>query len=386
MTSVLTNMLMQQRVIVCVGSGGVGKTTTAAALALAAGALGRRAIVVTIDPAKRLANALGLATLPSRPVSLSPQLVATVGRAIAAEPTPATVMAMMLEPAAAWRDMLQRTAPNQDVAARIEDNRFYRVLSSELPGSQEFIACEQLLHLAEQQGPSAVDLIVLDTPPTQNALDFLDAPNRILSVLDADFFRVVTAGASRPAGVLSGLFGSAAERLRGVIAMFTGRAMLDEMADLLLTLRDLYDPLTDRTRRLLSLMSSDACRFVVVSAPQPSAIDEAGYFLRALRERQLPVGAVIANRYTESPTSALLEAEHLDDRVPAWSDRERLIASLDAAVTQQHKQAQWEEELLHHLAASASPLPLVSVPKLNGPIHDAEGMATMAAMLCRSTS
>ncbi len=180
----LSALLEDMRTIVCVGSGGVGKTTTAAALGLYAAELGKKTLVMTIDPAKRLANSLGLDALEHEPRRVDPALLAKAGLA----PT-ANLWATMLDLPAAWDDMIVRFCDDDDVAQRILQNRFYYALSRELPGAQEFIACEALHHLATT---NQFDLIVLDTPPTANALDFLEAPERILGFLDQDAFKVLS--------------------------------------------------------------------------------------------------------------------------------------------------------------------------------------------------
>ena len=169
---VLARILQDMRVVVCVGSGGVGKTTTAAALGLYAATLGKRTLVITIDPARRLANALGLESLGSHPKPLDAEVLARAGLRPAAQ-----IDAMMLDLTAAWDDLVTRVAPDAETSARLVDNRFYKHLTRDLPGAQDFIACEALYSLVES---GEYDLIVLDTPPTANALDFLEAPSRIL--------------------------------------------------------------------------------------------------------------------------------------------------------------------------------------------------------------
>ena len=177
----LREHLARRSVLVVTGSGGVGKTTSAAALGLFGAQLGRRTLVITIDPAKRLANALGLTALSHVPQRIDGALTAVDGAA-----APGELFAMMLDPKAAWDDMLMRTAPDAATAQKILENRFYGTLSRDLPGAHEFIACECLHHLTSS---GQWDLVVLDTPPTSNALDFLEAPARILAVLDNDAFR-----------------------------------------------------------------------------------------------------------------------------------------------------------------------------------------------------
>jgi anion-transporting ArsA/GET3 family ATPase len=417
----LRRLLGTRQIVVCVGSGGVGKTTTAASLGLAAAALGRKTLVITIDPARRLANALGLDALLHRPQPVDDALVRAArarlgpvdalppffplpskggdghesdsapdpggadGRVEVAATAPASLSAMMLDLKAGWDDMLFRTAPDKVTAEKILLNRFYRVLSTELPGAHEFIACEHLHHLASS---GAWDLVVLDTPPTQNALDFLDAPQRILGVLDNDAFRLLAhkAPAEREPGLASRFLEGATGRAQSVIAKFTGQELLDELGDLLLLLKDLYGPLTQRTREFVALLSGRHSAFVVVTAPQPAVLAEASFFAGELRRRALPLAAAVINRVTPRPTVAL---EALGDDV--WSDRLSevlgpddavvLAAALDTAVRQEARLADLEARTLLDLTTSLSEIPCVRLPRLSDAVHDADRLVELLPWL-----
>ncbi|MFZ9888494.1 MAG: ArsA family ATPase, partial [Myxococcota bacterium] len=257
----LARLVEDMRVIVCVGSGGVGKTTTAAMLAMYGAYVGKRSLVITIDPARRLANSLGLSGLLYEPRLVPVEVLAKAGLAGCAP-----LEAMMLDLRASWDDMVNRIGGNAEQRAHILSNRFYRYLSQELPGAQEFIACEALYTLAEERG---YDLVVLDTPPTQNALDFLDAPSRILGFLDLEAFQGLakrtSEGKTARIGLrfLDGLTGAAS----AVLSRFTGHELLDELGDFLFLLRNLYEPLVYRTRQFEGLLRGPQTRFVVVTSP-----------------------------------------------------------------------------------------------------------------------
>jgi anion-transporting ArsA/GET3 family ATPase len=369
-------LVATRKVLVCVGSGGVGKTTSAATLGLLGATLGKRTLVITIDPAKRLANALGLNELSHAPQRIDD----TIMRAAGAQPT-ADLFAMMLDLKAAWDDMLFRTAPDRDTAERILENRFYTALSRDLPGAHEFIACEALQHIA---GTGAYDLVVLDTPPTSNALDFLEAPSRILAVLDNEAFRFF---AQKKQSLGLRFLDGAAGRAQSVLARFAGAEVLEEMGDFIVLLKDLYDPLTARARDFMALLRGEGTRFLVVSSPQPAALSEARFFLGELARRDLRTGALIVNRVTPSPGRALdvlADSEwerHLTSRGLGDTESARLAAVLDEAVRQQQKLAALDQALVAELVNGVGDVPTVKVPRLPDAVHDARRLVEMIPWL-----
>lgn len=280
---------------------------------------------------------------------------------------------MMLDLKAGWDDMLFRTAPNEAVAKKILANRFYKVLSTELPGAHEFIACEHLQHLASS---GRFDLVVLDTPPTQNALDFLDAPSRILGVLDNDAFRFF---ADKSSSLGLRFLDGASGRAQSVIARFTGGEMLEELGDFLVLLKDLYDPLTDRTRRFVSLLEGKDTAFVVVTAPQPTVLSEAAFFAGELVRRGLPLRAVVVNRLTPRPREAMatLVNDHVDDTLHGIlgnDDGARVAAAVDRAVLDEDRLATLEDAALLGLTGAGGAMaqtPTVRLPRLSDAVHDA---------------
>jgi anion-transporting ArsA/GET3 family ATPase len=371
----LDKIVRERRIIICVGSGGVGKTTTAAALALYAAHAGRRALVITIDPARRLANALGLDALAHAPQRIDDAVLKEAGM-----PLRAPLSAMMLDLKAAWDDMLFRTAPDEATAKKILENRFYDALSRDLPGAHEFIACEQLHHLAQGE---RFDLVVLDTPPTQNALDFLEAPARILNVLDNEAFRFF---ANRKQSLGLGFLEGAAGRAQSVLARFAGAEMLEQLGDFIVLLRDLFDPLTKRARELTALLRGDATRFVVVTSPLAAALSEARFFVEELGRRELHLGAVVANRVTRDPGPALtaLQSDRVDDMIDAAGVTGdvgvKLAAILDEAVREEANIAARENKAVEQLIAHA-PVPVVRVPRMTEAVHDAARLAAIVPWL-----
>ena len=373
----MRELTAHRRVIVTVGSGGVGKTTTAAALGLLGALLGRRTLVITIDPARRLANALGLDVLSHAPQCIDEHVMGGVVPQRAG-----SLSAMMLDPKAAWDDMLLRTAPDEATARKIFENRFYETLSRDLPGTFEFIACECLHRLASS---GDWDLVVLDTPPTANAIDFLDAPGRILGVLDNDAFRAV---ASKKESLGLRFLDGAAGRAQSVLARFTGGEIIEEIGELIVLLRDLYAPLTERIRALDELMHGENTAFVIVSSPEARALTEATRFVDELARRKLPLGALVLNRLTPSPTAALelVDSKGWESELQTGGLRGPELASLRSAIEKAIRQ---QDELAAldraHIEAALPPLPesvpVVAVPRLTVDVRDVRRLGEIVEAL-----
>ncbi len=288
-----------RRLQVCVGSGGVGKTTLAATIAVAAAAEGKKTLVCTIDPAKRLGSALGLGRLGNVETEVAPELL----RAAGLEPR-GRLFAMMLDLKRSWDDLIAAYARSPEQRDRIYANRYYQQLSSAVAGSQEYVAVEKLYELALQRD---YDQIVLDTPPTAHALDFLDAPKRVLDFLDNDAAKWLLTPALTAGKMGLSILGFGGGRLVKGISRFTGLETLRELADFMLSLSGMYEGFKDRAARVKALLSGPEASFVLVTSPQPLTVGEALFFHEQLGKYGLHVGAVIANRVSP-PTGAPEEA------------------------------------------------------------------------------
>ena len=314
--------------------------------------------------------------------TLDPALLSSAGL----HPT-APVDAMMLDLQAAWDDMVYRISGEGETTRHILENRFYRYLSRELPGAQEFIACEALYTLAQERG---YDLVVLDTPPTQNALDFLDAPARILGFLDLEAFKSFTRrGPQGVAGRLGLRFlDGATGAVSSLLARFTGHELLEELGDFLYLLRNLYGPLVERTRDFETLLRGPSSRFVVVTSPAPGPLGEARFFRRLLDERDLGTGAVVVNRVLPHPGEALaaMPVDALtpllstlgvsEDAIPA------LLHAVHEAVREQALLAERDRAGIDSLVADvADGAPIVLVPQLESDVHDASRLAELLPWL-----
>jgi anion-transporting ArsA/GET3 family ATPase len=283
----LGQILADRKIVVCVGSGGVGKTTTAATLALHAARSGRRTIVCTIDPAKRLANALGLAELDHTERRVSDEKLG--GR-----PAPGgQLWAMMLDQKRAFDEVVGRYARDPESLERILGNRIYQQISSSLTGSLEYAAMAKLQTL-DRDG--RWDLIVLDTPPTANALDFLDAPKKLIDAIDSpalQWFVKPYMAAGRFSLKLLGMGGAFVLKR---LARFVGSAFLEDVAAFLAQFNETLGGFKQRAQEVFDLLRSPGAAFVLVASPDPLAIDEAIYFYQRLREAAMPLGAFVINR------------------------------------------------------------------------------------------
>ncbi|MEX0659805.1 MAG: ArsA-related P-loop ATPase, partial [Egibacteraceae bacterium] len=280
-------VVAERHVVVCTGSGGVGKTTTAAALAVGAADAGRRTIVLTIDPARRLAQSLGLHALDNSP------------RAVADVPN---LDAMMLDMRGTFDEVIDRHAPSLARAQAIRSNRFYKQLSESLAGTQEYMAMEKLYDLHESQ---VYDCIVIDTPPTRNALDFLDAPKRLTDFLEGRFLKMFLSPGLRAGKTIgraatwgTGMFMKAASRI-------TGAGVLQDLAEFFHNFEGMYAGFKERAQAVYKLLQRPSSAFVVVATPEEPALREARYFLQRLAQDGMPTAGVVVNRTTPPPDPAL---------------------------------------------------------------------------------
>src|SRR5690606_4014481 len=277
------------RVIVCCGSGGVGKTTTAAAIALRAAEAGRKVVVLTIDPARRLAQSLGVADLDNAPqrVALGPQ-------------AEGELYAMMLNMRRTFDDMvLEHTSPEK--AEQIFANPIYQTVASSFGGTQEYMAMEKLGQLAARR---EWDLIVVDTPPSRNALDFLDAPKRLGNFLNGKMIRLIMAPGR---GVGRFVTGAMSLAMRGVSTIVGGQ-MLKDASTFLQSLESLFGGFQDRAERTFAMLSKPGTHFLVVAAPEPDALREASFFVDRLSTERMPLAGLVLNR--THPALSGLSGDH----------------------------------------------------------------------------
>ncbi|MHC4392251.1 MAG: ArsA family ATPase [Planctomycetota bacterium] len=286
----LRALLEGRRVIVCCGSGGVGKTTVSAALALAAARRGRRALVCTIDPARRLANSLGLEALGNEPHEVDADTLAKAGITL---PEGGSLSAMMLDIKSTFDHLVTRKAPDAATAERILSNHIYKQFSGQVAGSQEYMAMEKLYEL---QADPRYDLIVLDTPPTKHALDFLRAPERLSTFLEGRVLRWFLLPL-RAGGKVTGLGARMAQKVLGWLDGIFGMTLLEELAEFFAAFETLWGGFKERAELVNALLRRhDIAAFLVVLAPTRETTDEALYFHDELLDNGLPMGGFVVNR------------------------------------------------------------------------------------------
>ncbi len=283
----LAELVERHRIVVCAGSGGVGKTTTAATIALWGALQGRRAIVLTIDPARRLADSLGVGPIGNTPSEVPPEALRALGREVRG-----SLAAMMLDQKGSWDELVERHAP-EEARARILENRFYRQLSQSFAGSQEYMAVEQL---GELDASGRYDLIVVDTPPTQHALDFLQAPERLLAFLDRKIVRwFVRPSFSAGWSTLRTMNRTVGFLLRK-IEDATGVTTLADVTDFFSAMSGLFEDFEPRVQRVTQLLRQPETAFVLVAGPDEQVLDQADYLAGQMATRGMPLKGVVMNR------------------------------------------------------------------------------------------
>jgi anion-transporting ArsA/GET3 family ATPase len=284
----LREIVAKHSTVVCAGSGGVGKTTTAAAIALWGAREGRRTVVLTIDPARRLADSLGLEIRGSKEAQLSPEALRARGVEVRAP-----LSALMLDQKGAWDALIERHAPSAEVRDRVFANRFYQHLSQSFAGSQEYMAIEELCQLQES---GRFDLIILDTPPSRHALDFLEAPRRISDFLDRKIVKWFV-GPSLAAGLSTmRLMNRTAGFVFRKLEDATGVGVLAEVSDFFASMSTMFDGFAERIERVYRALRGSQTAFVLVSSPEEQVLEEAEYLSQKMAGLGMPLRGVVFNR------------------------------------------------------------------------------------------
>jgi len=374
----LVKLISERKFIVCVGAGGVGKTTLSAALGLLASSLGKKTLVITIDPAKRLADALGLKALPGKPKKIGAAVFEKAGISPKAD-----LFAMMLDLKTAWDDLVVRLSDDEISVANILSNKFYSYLSHELPGSQEFVACEALYTLSIER---VYDLIILDTPPTMHALDFLDAPKRILDFIDQDAFRFFIKSKSSLAGRLGLKFLDGAGFLvNSVFERFTGKTFVADFAEFLHLLSDLYPPLIKRTKGFQKLLRSNEASFLVAMSPRKASLNEAQQLYDAILDRKLPFGGFLANRVMpkiEAKGSTKEIEEFLAGNDFPSTDASRALQNQVKKILREHRaMAKSDAKILKTFSQANDDAKVIKLPLLSHDVRSSRGLGSLVPWL-----
>ena len=376
----LKEVVQSHRVVVCVGSGGVGKTTTSAALALHAAMQGKRVLCLTIDPAKRLANSLGLTSMTTEEQLVAPELFAQAGLT-----SKGSLSAMMLDTKRTFDDLVTRYASSPERARRILDNRLYQYISTSLAGTQEYMAMEKLHHVRKV---ADYDLIVLDTPPTSNALDFLDAPEKLVGVLDSPAIRWFMQAFSGAGKVGFSLVGRGAQMVFKGLAKFTGGEFLESVAQFVSDINDLFGGFTQRARDVSNALRGAEVAFVLVTSPDPLAVQEAIFFADKLREHRMHQKATVINRVTpllDEPHGSAAEvtaALKAKLTLPEGMDLSVLEEKLWRALDEERTRAVTDRVEVERLKTLTGNKGLyVEVPAFEQDVHDLRALSQVAEYL-----
>ncbi len=379
----LEDVLFGHQILVCLGTGGVGKTTVAASLGIQAAALGLDALVLTIDPARRLADALGVSKLTNEPCE-----VATSGEG--------KLFAMMLDTKRTFDGMIERFAESESLRDQILENPIYQHVSNALAGSGEYAAMEKVLEVSEQ---GAFDLIVVDTPPAQHALDFLDAPMRMTEFFDSRLVQVLVHPAMAAGRMGFRLMQRPMQIVLQVMEKITGVDFLSDLAAFLTAIEGLSGGFVERAERIQGKLQDESTGFVLISGPSRQTLHNTSLFLQHLREFEISPAALILNRMhlwpgggeipecliPEADASLFeeavgsLEAAFAGDSEPDEDDELAARKSLEAA--REHAAVvllDLENTRELRSAAEADECVVRGVPELLGDVHDLAGLERVA--------
>ncbi len=354
-----------KRVCIVAGSGGVGKTTTAAALALGLAAAGQRVAVITIDPAKRLANALGMEELGNEPRLVDPAVFAAEGLEVKGE-----LWAMMLDAKATFDELIERLAPDAKTRDEILANRIYHELSGAVAGSQEFTAIARLYDLHREGG---FDVLVLDTPPSRNALDFLDAPDRLTAFFQGRALKLFLA----PTGIAAKVLGRGTGVVFAVMKRVTGVDLLSDLSVFFRSLGGVVDGFAERAAGVKALLADPATTFIIVTSPQKEPVEEAIFFRGKLREAGMPLGGLVVNRVEPGvgepePLHPSAVAEEL---APVLG--EALAAKVARTVADAQVLAARDVAAIARLRSELDEREPILVPLMDTDVHDIAGLVAV---------
>jgi anion-transporting ArsA/GET3 family ATPase len=383
--------VLRKRIVACVGSGGVGKTTLAAALGLEAARRGRRALVLTIDPARRLADALGIGALGNQPEAIPADTLAALG-----VKGGGTLSAMMLDIKRSFDDLVERFAESPETRELIFKNRIYQHVSDALAGSAEYSAMEKVFELSERP---EYDVIVVDTPPSQHALDFLEAPQRLLDFLDSRLVQLLLHPAFAAGRFGFRLFQRSAQRVLQLLERVSGFAFLEEISEFLLAFEGMSEGFRERARRVRALLLGEESAFVLAAGPSVEGIGHASLLLTRLEAAGVPLAGVIVNRVRTWPGGGeppARIAEGVEEPAALRALEQALAMSCDpgypvpeaaqaalAAIRTYASLVRSDTEAIAPLRADARARGLFwrRVPEQSHDVHDLEGVSCVAAAL-----
>ena len=363
------DLLEGKQICICAGSGGVGKTTTSAAVAMGMAGRGKKVAVLTIDPAKRLANSLGLPELGNEETLVDPQRFTDAGVEMRGE-----LWAMMLDAKRTFDDLVERHAPDEQTRDRILQNRIYQEISNAMAGSQEYMAMEKVYELHQE---ARYDVLVLDTPPTRHALDFIEAPERMTRFIEGKSLQFFL----RPGRFGVKLLGRSGGLLFSALKRITGIDLLQDLSEFFQSFADMAEGFSERAQRVKELLGDRRTTFLLVTAPERDPIDEAFYFWRRLKEAKLPFGGFVINKvhpdYVQNGAEIDLdrlvpELERSLDGTAGAADLARRVAdNFENYELLAERDRQNTELLTKRVSADC----ILEVPYFDEDVHDIAGLA-----------
>jgi anion-transporting ArsA/GET3 family ATPase len=364
------------RIIVCCGSGGVGKTTIAAAIGLRAAERGRHVVVLTVDPARRLAQSMGLTSLDNTPRPVAG--VRTSEQANGAD-QPGSMHAMMLDMKRTFDEIVEAHA-DPDRAAQILANPFYQSLSSSFAGTQEYMAMEKLGQLRRAD---EWDLIVVDTPPSRSALDFLDAPQRLGRFLDGRLIRLLVAPAKLGGRTGLKMLNAGFGIVTGVVTKIIGSQLLRDVQTFVSAMDTMFGGFRERAEYTYRLLRAPGTAFLVIAAPEQDALREASYFVERLERDDMPLAGLVLNRVHRSPAARLSAARSLAAAETLQGQPENDSSALAVTALRLHaermRQAAAERRLAQRFTAAHPLVPVAQVPAQADDVHDLEGLRVIGS-------
>ena len=377
MADSLRPLLEGKQIVVCVGAGGVGKTTVAAAIALGFAKQGQRVLCITIDPAKRLADSLGLGAMSTEEQRVSPELFRRAGLELSGELT-----VLMLDTKRTFDELVRRHASSPEVRDRILQNRIYSYVSTSLAGTQSYMAMEKVLLV---QNDPRFDRIVLDTPPTSNALDFLDAPERLIEAIDSAAMRWLVQAVEKSGRFSLNLVARGVALVLRGLGRLTGKGFLEHLAEFVVELNELFGGFRERAVAVAKAFRSPDMAYVLVTSPAPAAIDEVSFFAARLRGQGMHPEAVVVNRLQPNPAPATPDELTRAARELGLELSAQVVAGVERAAEDERTRALFEAEQLTVLDQSlgSKPPAILRVPSLAADVHDVRSLSGVTALLFR---
>ena len=364
----IQHILSDNRLLICVGAGGVGKTSMAATMGVHAALMGRKVLVLTIDPAKRLANSLGLQEFGNQEVQIDLSVLSN---------NSGELWAMMLDGKQAFHELIDRVAENEETKQAIYDNNIYQSIADTIVGNQEYMATEKLYDVLHS---GKYDLVILDTPPVKNALDFLESPGRMAQFVDKRIMKWFLADGKQKT-LLRRLVSGTSAKLFGLLGHIFGKEFLEDIAIFFQHFKELYEGFQARHQAVEAIFRDDKTGFLIVSSPTEPATEVARFFVEQLHLRKMPLLGVIANQCHQVSSSTndvestlLSHCERLNEGL-ASDTPNRMVARIRSAHKRLAMLQEYEDTLINSVESTLSSGQFLHrVPKIQGEVHDLQAL------------